>query len=82
MYALMKFHAIPHTSFETTRSWFIQILQQFSVVKDKSSVLFLAEISILWIKSNFQNSSVKIHQIPYVMFETNNQFFFKLCIIL
>ena len=41
--ALMKVHPLPRVIFETTRSGFIQVLRHFSVMKDNSSVLFLAQ---------------------------------------
>ena len=54
----------------------------FSVMKDNSSVFFLAQTSYSLDKNspskwNFQTFSgwVKIHQIPYVIFETASQFF-------
>ena len=54
-----------------------------------SSVFFLSQTFILWTKRSNQSEIfrllsgwVKIHQIPYVMFETTSQFFFKLFITL
>ena len=80
--ALMKVHPIPHASFETARSRFIQILHHFSQY-------FLSQTFILWTKGAHRSEIfrllsgwVKIHQIPYVMFETTSQFFFKLFITL
>ena len=43
--ALMKVHPINYAIFETTRSGFIQILHHFNVMKDNSSVFFLAQTS-------------------------------------
>ena len=83
----MRVHPIFHASFETTRSRFIQILHHCSV----SSLLFifLYQTFILWTKRAYQSEIfrllsgwVKIHQSPYVMFETTSQFFFKLFITL
>ena len=61
----------------------------FSVMKDNTSVYFLSQPFIFWTKRacrreilKFLGDLVKIHQIPYVMFESNSQFFFKLCITL
>ena len=79
----MKFHPIPHPSFETARSSFIQILLHCSV----SCILciFSSQTFILWTKRAHRSEIfrllsrwVKIQQIPYVMFETTSQFFFKL----
>ena len=78
--ALMKIHPIHYANFKTITSRFIQILHHSSVSKDNSSEFFLAKTLILWTKNNFQNDWRKIHQIPYVMFETTSQFFFKLWI--
>ena len=65
--------------FETTRSRFIQILHHFSVSWMITQLYFFS--------SNFRSEVfrlfsgwVKIHQIPYDMFENISQFFFKLCI--
>ena len=51
--------------------------------------VFLAQIFILCTKRARQSETfrllsgwVKIHQIPYVIFETTSQFFAKLCITL
>ena len=76
--ALTKVYPIPHANFETTRSRFIQILHHCSVSWKITPLYFF----LLWTKSNFQNGRVKIHQSPYVMFETTSQCFFKLCITL
>ena len=83
----MKVHPIPHASFETTRSRFIQILHHCSV--SYLLCIFLSQTFILWTKrahrcETFRLLSgwVKIHQIPYVMFETTSQFFFTLFITL
>ena len=53
----------------------------FSVM---SPLYFLSQTFILWIKRAHRSEIfrllsgwVKIHQIPYVMFETTSQFFFK-----
>ena len=80
--ALMKVHPIPHDSFETTRSRFIQILHH-------CSLYFLSQTLILWTKRAHRSEIfrllsgwVKIHQIPYGMFETASQFFFTLFITL
>ena len=61
----------------------------FSVMKDNSSVFFLAQTFILWTKRarrseifRLLSGWVKIQQILYAMFETASQFFFKLCITL
>ena len=58
-------------------------------MKGNSSVFFLSEAFILWTKRARQSEIfkllsgwVKIHQIPYVIFKTTSQFFFKLCITL
>ena len=83
----MKVHPIPDASFETTRSGFIQILHHCSV--SCLLCIFLFQTFILWTKRAhrseiFRLSSgwVKMHQIPYVMFETTSQFFFELFITL
>ena len=54
-----------------------------------SSVFFSSQTFTLWTKKAHQSEIfrlwcgwVKIHQIPYVMFETTSQFFFKLFITL
>ena len=86
----MKVQPISHVSFETTKSRFIQILHHCSVSwKITSPYFFLSQTFILWTKRPHQSeilrllsSWMKIRQIPYVMFETTSQFFFKLCIIL
>ena len=60
----------------------------FSVIKYKSSVFFILNRYTLDEKTrrseifNLLIGWVKIHQIPYVIFETASQFFFKLCISL
>ena len=81
--ALMKVHPIPHANFETTRSRFIQILHHCSM--SCLLCIFLSQTFILWTKRAHQKEIfrllsgwVKIHQIPYVMFVTTSQFFFKL----
>ena len=54
-----------------------------------SSLFFLSQTFTLWAKRAHRSEVfrllsgwVKIHQIPYVMFETTSQFFFKLFITL
>ena len=61
----------------------------FSAMKDNSSVFFLSQTFILWIKRAHRSESftllgtwVKNHQIYYVIFESTSQFFFKICIAL
>ena len=60
----------------------------FSVMRDNSSTFFQLELYMLLTKvahqsANFQTSAlIKIYQICHVIFETNCQFFFKLCITL
>ena len=83
----MKVHAIPHVNFETTRSRLIQILHHCSV--SFLLCIYLSQTFILWTKRAHRSEIfrllsgwVKIHQIPYVMFETTNHFFFKLFITL
>ena len=83
--ALMKVYPIPHTSFQTTRSRFTQILHHCSV----SCLLCICYLKPLHFRQKelseifrLLSGWVKIHQIPYVMFETTSQFFFKLFIIL
>ena len=81
----MKVHPILDASFETTRSGFIQILHLCSV----ACLLchFFSQTFILWTKRAHRSEIfrllsgwVKMHQIPYVMFQTTSQFFFKLFI--
>ena len=81
----MKVHPIPHASFETTASRFIQVLQDCSV----SCLLYICYLKPLYFGQKEQSEIsrllsgwVKIHQIPYVMFETTSQFFFKLFVTL
>ena len=83
----MKVHPIPDASFETTRSEFIRILHHCSV--SCLLCIFLSQTFILWTKRAYRSEIlrllcgwVKMHQIPYVMFETTSQFFFKLFITL
>ena len=83
----MKVHPIPHASFETTRSSFIQILHHCSV--PCLLCIFSSQTFILWTKRAHRSEIfrllsgwVKIQQIPYVMFETTSQFFFQLFITL
>ena len=83
----MKVHPIPNASFKTARSRFIQILHHCSV--SCLFCIFLSQTFILLTKRAHQGEIfrlwsgwVKIHQIPYVMFETTSQFFFKLFITL
>ena len=83
----MKVHPIPDASCETTRSGFIQILHHCSV--SCLLCIFLSQTFILWTKrthrseiSRLLSGWVKMHQIPYVIFETTSQFFFKLFITL
>ena len=78
----MKVHPIPHASFETTRSSFIQILHHCSV--SCLLCIFSSQTLILWTKRTHLSEIfrllsgwMKIQQIPYVMFETTSQFFFK-----
>ena len=85
--ALMKVHPIPDASFETARSGFIQILHHCSV--SCLLCIFLSQNFILWTKRAHRSEifrplsgCVKMHQIPYVMFETASQFFFELFITL
>ena len=85
--ALMKVTPIPHASFETTRSSFIQILHHCSVSWKISPQYFLSRTFILWTKRASRSKifkllsfQVKIYQIPYVVIETTSQFFLKLCI--
>ena len=51
----------------------------FNVMKDNSSVFFLAQTFIRWTKSNFQTLEWLGKKSPntYVMFETTSQFFLK-----
>ena len=84
--AIMKVHLILHASFETTKSRFIQILHHCSV-PCLLCIFFLSQTFILWTKRANQSEIfrylsgwVKIPQIPYVMFKTTSQFFFKLFI--
>ena len=83
----MKVHPIPDASFESTRSGFIQILHHCSV--PCLLCIFLSQTFILWTKRAHRSEIfrllsgwVKMHQIPYVMFETTSQFLFKLFITL
>ena len=59
------------------------ILHHFSVIKDHSSVFFLAQTSYSLDKNSqsskicgFLSGRVKIHQIPHAIFGTKSQFFF------
>ena len=79
----MKVHPIPYASFETTKSRLIKILY-CSVSWKNSSVFFLSQTFTLWTKGarwyevfKLLSGWVNIHQIPYVIFETKSQFFFK-----
>ena len=61
----------------------------FSVIKYNYFVFFLSQTFILWTKRarwseifRLLSGCVKIQQIPYVMFGTTSQFFFKLWITL
>ena len=87
--ALMKVHRIPHASFESTRSRFVQILYHCSVSQKITPLYLLSQTFILWTKRAHRSEifrllrvGMKIHQISYVIFETTSQFFFKLCITL
>ena len=85
--ALMKVHPIPHASFETTRSRFIQILHHCSVSWKITPLYFFSSNIYTLEKTQFSDFwmvewKFKIHQILFVMFETTIQFFFKLCITL
>ena len=80
----MKVHPIPHASFETTVSRFIQILHQCSVSWKITPLYFF--ISNLYTfdkknpsKWNFQTFEWlgENYQIPYIKFETTRQFFFN-----
>ena len=81
----MKVHPIPHANLETTRSRFIQILHHGSV----SCLLCICYLKPLYFGQKEQSEIfrllsgwVKIHQIPYVMFETASRFFLELFITL
>ena len=84
----MKVHPILHASFETTRSRFIQILHHWSLSCLLCIFFYLKPLYFGKKKANRSeifklfSGSVKIDQIPYVMFETTSQFFFKLFITL
>ena len=61
----------------------------FIVMKDNFSVFLLSQTFTLWTKRarrsemfKLLNGWAKIHQMPYVMFETTSQSLFKLCITL
>ena len=65
------------------------ILHHFNAIKDNSSVFFCLKSHIVWTKIvhwseifGLLSGWVKIHQIPHVIFGTNSQFFFWLCIAL
>ena len=85
----MKVHRIPHASFETTRSRFIQILYHCSVSRKITPLYFLSQTFILWTKRAHRSEIfrllsawVKNHQISYVIVGTISPFFFNLCITL
>ena len=79
----MKVHRIPHASFETARSRFIQILYHCSVSRKITPLyFFLSQTFILWTKRTHRSKIsrllsvwVKTHQISDVIFETTSQFF-------
>ena len=82
----MKVHPIPYAIFETIRPGYSNFVSLFSVMKDNSSEFFQHKPYMLWTKKahhseifRLLSGSVKIHQIPHVIFETKCQFFFKLC---
>ena len=85
--APIKVYPIPHTTFETTRSGFLQILHHYSVSWKITLYFFKLKPYMLWTKIAHWNQIfgllsgwVKILQIPHVIFKTTSQFFFKLCI--
>ena len=55
-----------------------QGLFKFCITAVKDSSLYFEQKAIF----RLLNGWVKIHQIPYIMFETTSQFFFKICIAL
>ena len=82
--ALMRAHPIPHASFETNVKVYSNFSLLFSVMKDNSSIFFQLKLFFFGQNAIFilLNEWVNIHQIPYVIFETILQFFFKLYITL
>ena len=74
--ALMKVHPIPHVSFETKRSRFIQILHHCSV----SCLLCISHQSEIF---RLLSGWMKIHQTPHVMkLQASFSFFFFLFSVL
>ena len=82
--ALMEVPTIPHAIFETTRSRFIQILHHCSVSWKITPLYYFSTNLIYFGQKRGHRSEIfrlltcclKIHQIPHVIFETTNQFFF------
>ena len=77
----VKVHQIPHIVFQTKVSFSLKLGSFFSVMRDNSS---LAENLYAIDKSSTSKVAlatvrIKTNQIPYVIFGTISQFFFKLC---
>ena len=80
--APIKVYPIPHTTFETTRSGFLQILHHCSVSwKITPLYFFKLKPHMLWTKIAHWNQIfgllsgwVKILQIPHVIFKTTRHF--------
>ena len=84
--ALLKIHPILYVIFATTMSGFIQSLRHCLVSSKITPLYFLAQTLYNLDKNSPSNEVfgllsdwVKTHKIPYVIFETTIQFFFKLC---
>ena len=56
--ALMKVHSIPHATFETTRSGFIQILHHIQCPERKLLYIFVAQTLFTLDKKKFLDFSV------------------------
>ena len=85
----MKFHRIPHASFETTTSRFIQILSYCSVSPKITPLYCFMSTLYIWEKKspskwNFRTFECLGEKSPnfFVIFETTSPFFFQLCITL
>ena len=82
--AVMKVHPIPHTSFETTRSYGLLNFYIFVHVMKDNSFIFSSTQTLHTLEKRSHEGEffkllsgwVKIHRIPHVIFETASQFVF------
>ena len=83
--ALINFHPIPPTIFETTREFFSNFASLSRLMKVNSSLYFFSSKFVYFLRKKpikvqvlkLSTAQVKFYYIPYVIFLTKSQFFFK-----